>query len=152
MLISDVISFYSSLELHEDVLKMLVAILEESTGDMGDSTYPSLALAPRAFGGSSKAGELGYHHTRAHNVTSTMLIRMAEDLVRFTDATQRAATIVADTDAGTAADLDQRREAAGLLSQASRYSSGDRHYQGARNDPTVNTAPPTEPTGSAGDQ
>lgn len=139
MLLADVISFYGTLELHDDVLQELVQLLQASTDDLDGSTYGNLNLTPAAFGGSDKAGDLGSHHTRAHRVIAKTLIGVAEDLAKFSTATQKAAELVTDTDNSAATDMTRRAQAASVLVTASGYSSGDKQYNNARNDPTVNT-------------
>lgn len=125
-----------TLELDAEVLAELEQILTEKSDELETADYQRLDVSTAVFGGSAKAGQLAWHHRRAHEVLSETLLSMVTDLRDFAVGVRSAAEGVDAADQGAAADLQRKADQVHRHDQAA--------YDQARNDQPV--APPPEVT------
>jgi hypothetical protein len=121
--------------LQEDVLAELEAILKENSDETDWTPYENLNLSAGAFGGSDKAGSLGFHHLRAHQVVADTIHQMIAELRDFAEGVRNAADAAKTADTSAADDLTRRA--------AEVHDTDQNAYHHARNDQTVVPVDPT---------
>ena len=128
-------SAFEELRIDQTEINKVINTLHTQSGDLHESRFQNLDVPAAAFGGSASAGQLGYHHSRAHQVVSDTLKGVVADLQRFREGIQRAETLVQEADADSADQLNRKRQATELLADVAGYSEGDRRNHEARNQP-----------------
>ncbi|MBB6627676.1 hypothetical protein H5V45_10125 [Nocardioides sp. KIGAM211] len=108
--------------------------LQKAQQQMDANRFSDVEVEPAAFGDTSAAASLGYHHTKAHQVISDTLQGVLVDLERFRNGIVKAETLLADADSTSEADLKKKQQATELLSYIPRHSQGDRANHQSRNE------------------
>jgi hypothetical protein len=115
--------------------------LQHAAEQMGNSRFPDVHVGGSSFGSSRTAADLGFHHTKAHQVITDTLEGVLADLERFHQGIQTAERLVEEADSTSASDLNRKKQAAEVLVTASSHSDGDERNQQSRNE---NLQGPTE--------
>lgn len=97
-----------------------------------------------SFGGGERAGDIGSHHTRAHNVMYEVLKGVELDLDEFTLACKEALAILEDIDLTVADDTSRITEAVTVLNDGALGDQTDNAYDDARNNPVPEETAPGE--------
>ncbi len=127
------------LQLDPAVLEQLEKILTENSDLLEAAPYQRLQVSEAAFGGSAKAGTLGWHHTRAHEVLAQTVLAMVTDLREFAVGVRTAADGVDAADEDAAADLVRRADR--LHSHDQQAYDHARNHQSAEPPPEIVSAP-----------
>lgn len=107
--------------------------LETNADDLAGSTFRDLSVAESAFGGSPAAGELGFHHGRAHHVIAETITGVIADLRDFRDGMENAQRYLKDADLGSSEGLARGEAAVDALTEANTFFAADHHYDRGRN-------------------
>lgn len=88
-----------------------------------------------SFGDTSAAANLGYHHSKAHQVMTDTLQGVLEDLARFRTGIVKAEALIGQADEDSAVSFNKKAErAAAVLTASSSHSHGDRRNHDSRNE------------------
>lgn len=107
--------------------------LDSNADSLAEGTFRDLSVSEAAFGGSPSAGQLGYHHGRAHQVISETITGVIADLRDFRDGMENAQKYLSDADLASAEGLSRGEAAVQSLTEANRFFAGDHHYDQGRN-------------------
>lgn len=136
------------LDVNPEGIRAVISALNANAHELDDGSFQRLHISPGVFGGSEAAAELGYHHSKAHQIVSDTILGVVQDLTRFRDGVEQAVNLVNAADESNAADLHSRQSAVEVLVGSSAFAEGDRRERASRNahlapDRTGGAAPAT---------
>lgn len=131
-LIGDLIADLETI-VRPDEVDLVKSELQRGADELDGGTFQNLHVSEAVFGAFPRGVDLGQHHVRAHTVISETIEGVIQDLRDFRDGVVKAEQLLADADAGAAADLHVREEAVAALEDANRWFAGDHRYEDARN-------------------
>ena len=143
--IDPVVQALQDLDVDPEGIRAVISALNANAHELDDGSFQRLHVSPGVFGGSEAAAELGYHHSKAHQIVSDTILGVVDDLTRFRDGVEQAVHLVNTADETSAADLQSKQSAVQVLVGSSRFAEGDRREHASRN--AHLTAP--DPTGGA---
>lgn len=119
--------------LEPDAVDRLKRQLDETASGLGEMSFQDMKVLESVFGGSEAAGDLGFHHSRAHAVIAETITGVVADIRGFRDGLERAELLLESADDGAAADLGRTTAAVQALADATDHFAADAHNRAARN-------------------
>lgn len=146
--IGPVVQALQDLDVDPEGIRAVISALNANAHELDDGSFQRLHVSPGVFGGSEAAAELGFHHSKAHQIVSDTILGVVQDLTRFRDGVEQAVHLVQAADETNAADLHSKQTAVDVLVGSSAFAEGDRREQASRNahlapDPNGGAAPAT---------
>jgi hypothetical protein len=139
-----------SLDVDQSIIDKVVAVLTQTSDDLGDGGFATQAqIPPIALGQRPTAHQLGVHHSKAHEVMQITIDGLATDLLDFASGAQQAAGYIHSADDLSGADLAAVRQAVEDMNAAAQAPSSTNAYDQGRNAPVAPgapAAPTTTPT------
>ena len=132
--IGPMVQALQDLDVDPEGIRAVISALNANAHDLDDGSFQRLHISPGVFGGSEAAAELGFHHSKAHQVVSDTIRGVVDDLTRFRDGVEQAVHLVNAADESNAADLQSKQSAVEVLVGSSAFSEGDRREQASRNE------------------